>query len=274
MPAAAALRQPRRKARRAPRLQQAGIAALVFAAGFGIGRWAAGPTEEHPPAAPALSRTAAPAEESVRPTARPAALAPQPISPAPRPDQENAGRSLSESAENPGEIFGAVIDALRDDEILAVLATATDMNAEELRGVRDPRALARRMSQIAVGDLLSKPGEHPPNLGRVYFSEQRGRQEADGEAATFTGKEPIIARFANDDYRDGRVFMKWTRTEGPEIVLFRPFPVKFTSHYSEIELRSESALPPGRYKVAFYSDDERMQPVASGHYFIASEESD
>ena len=269
-----ALSAARRYAGPGSGLRLAGAWGLAFLAGIGLGR-ALAPDPEPPPVVgeitapsePASERRSQPAPQS----AQSEALLPSPGTVAP---ESEPARSLSESAENPGEIFGAVIDALRDDEILAVLATATDMNPEELRGVRDPRALARRMSQIAVGDLLSKPGEHPPNLGRVYFSEQRGRQEADGEVTAFSGKEPIIARFANDDYRDERVFMKWTRTEGPEIVLFRPFPVKFTSHYSEIELRSESALPPGRYKVAFYSDDERMQPVASGHYFIASEESD
>ncbi len=270
-----ALSAARRYAGPGSGLRLGGAWGLAFLAGIGVGRALAPDSEPPPvvvgeitaPSEPASERRSQPAPQS----AQSEALLPSPGTVAP---ESEPARSLSESAENPGEIFGAVIDALRDDEILAVLATATDMNPEELRGVRDPRALAQRMSEIAVGDLLRKPGEHPPNLGRVYFSEQRGRQEADGEAATFTGKEPIIARFANDDYRDGRVFMKWTRTEGPEIVLFRPFPVKFTSHYSEIELRSESELPPGRYKVAFYSDDERMQPVASGHYFIASEESD
>ena len=64
--------------------------------------------------------------------------------------------------------------------------------------------------------------------------------------------------------------MKWTRLDDPEVVLFRTFPIRPGARYSEIPLEADRALPPGRYKVAFYSADEAMEPVASGRYSVVA----
>jgi hypothetical protein len=239
-------------------LRLAALAVLIFAAGLGVGRWLA---ETSPPAARATA--AATVQKATAPAPRPA--------PASEPATPESPSGLAQSGEDPREIFGTVIDALRDDEIIAALATITDMSAEEVRDVRDPRALAQRMSEIAVSDLLGSPGSRPPGLGEVYFStESDPRDLGDGKkTGPFNGKETLFARFSRDDHRDDRVFMKWTRMKGPEIILFRRFPVSTNSEIAEIELRPNSPLPPGLYKVAFYSDDDRMRPLASGHYSVA-----
>ena len=64
--------------------------------------------------------------------------------------------------------------------------------------------------------------------------------------------------------------MKWTRLDDPELVLFRPYPVTPGARYSEVWLRPDSNLRPGRYKVTFYSGDETMRPLASGLYSVPS----
>ena len=269
----------------ARRLRLAAIAALIFAAGLGTGRWLAETNGPREPVGGAIHRAVAqtggdPAGPSAAP---PPAPTPQAVPGSP---ERGDAPGLAQGGEDPGEIFGAVIDALRDDEIIAALATVTDMSAEEVRDVRDPRALARRMSQIALGDLLGSPGQRPPGLAEVQFfapSSARAGGKVEGQAegtargaqrkgetgGPFNGKQPVFARFARDDRRDDRVFMKWTRMKGPEIILFRPFPVSTRSEIAEIELRPESPLPPGLYKVAFYSADETMRPLASGHYSVA-----
>jgi hypothetical protein len=244
----------------------AAIAALTFAAGLGVGRWLG---QAPAPASPATARQAAlkPALDAA-PTKAPGP-APR-AAPASEPSASESPPGLAQSGEDPREIFGSVIDALRDDEIIAALATITDMSAEDVRDVRDPRALAQRMSEIAVSDLLGSPGNRPPGLGEVYFSNQSDPQDLGDSEKTgpFDGRKAIFARFSREDSRDDRVFMKWTRMKGPEIILFRRFPVSTNSEIAEVELRPESPLPPGLYKVAFYSDDDRMRPLASGHYSI------
>jgi len=192
---------------------------------------------------------------------------------------------------DPVEILNAAIGSLRDDEIIAALSTATQMDPEELRDVRDPRAMAQRMSAIAMEDLIDTGKEKSGELAGVRFSKDgSGRAldsnqpdhsndsngnsspQAPGERgpSRFSGKDSIRATFSTADYADRRVFMKWSRIDDPEVVLFRPYPVTPGARTSEVSLQPRSELPPGRYKVAFYSGDETMRPLASGLYTVVS----
>jgi hypothetical protein len=182
----------------------------------------------------------------------------------------------------PVEILDAAIDSLRDDEIIAALSTATQMDPEELRDVRDPRAMAQRMSAIAMEDLIDTGEVESGDLAGVRFSKDGSRDSNDSQGdsapqapgergpSRFSSKDSIRATFSTADYADRRVFMKWSRVDEPEVVLFRPFPVTPGARTSEVALRHRSELPPGRYKVAFYSGDEAMRPLASGLYTVVS----
>ena len=193
----------------------------------------------------------------------------------PRPEADEKIAEADGFANYPGdtaEVLGAAIDSLRDDEIIAALSTITDAHPEDLRDIRDPRALAQRMSEIAMEDLIRAPSERSGDLPRIYFSEDELRGDPDREGAgtsrEFGGKVPILATFSNADYREDRVFLKWSRVDDPGIVLFRPYPVDRGPRYSAVWLEPRDELPPGRYRVAFYSSDEALDPVASGLYSV------
>ena len=249
---------------------------LAFVAGIGVGRWMGG-GEPSPPIVRATGLSGPPlAQESPNPggsespnTLRVPAPSGAPPAASPVPDRPGF-------AGNPAAALGAVIDSLRDDEIIAALSTATHMDPEELRDVRDLRALAQRMSEVAMEDLVGGAESPASDLDTVYFSEEalsgdppRG-DRAPAKPRTFSGKEPILATFSTAEYPDERVFMKWTRLDDPELVLFRPYPVTPGARSSEVWLRPESNLRPGRYKVTFYSGDEAMRPLASGLYSVPS----
>jgi hypothetical protein len=258
--------------------------ALAFGVGVAAGRWAVewvrapmdapvasprAPSPGPPPSqyVPALATGTSEAEIASTETASP-----------------GMGRHGDRLAEqnDPIEILDAVIDSLRDDEIIAALSTATQMDPEELRDVRDPRAMAQRMSAIAMEDLIDTGRVESDDLARVRFSKDGPRDSNDsqgdsapqapgeGGPSRFSGKDSIRATFSTADYADRRVFMKWSRVDEPEVVLFRPYPVTPGARTSEVALRHRSKLPPGRYKVAFYSGDETMRPLASGRYTVVS----
>jgi hypothetical protein len=249
---------------------------LAFVAGIGVGRWMGG-GEPSPPIVRATGLSGPPlAQESPNPggSENPNTLrvpAPSGTPPAAPPVPDRPG-----FAGNPAAALGAVIDSLRDDEIIAALSTATHMDPEELRDVRDLRALAQRMSEVAMEDLVGGAESPASDLDTVYFSEEAlsgdppSGDRAPAKPRTFSGKEPILATFSTAEYPDERVFMKWTRLDDPELVLFRPYPVTPGARYSEVWLRPESNLRPGRYKVTFYSGDETMRPLASGLYSVPS----
>jgi hypothetical protein len=222
------------------------------------------------PAAAQATEPAAPSPEGKERAARPSAL--------PGVDRGSREGGLAAYPGDPAEVLGVAIDTLRDDEILAALSTITDLDAEELRDVRDPRALARRMSEIALEDLIHAPRDRPADLARVYFSEDvltdDPAHDGAGTSRVFNGKDPILASFPNEEYAGDRVFLKWSRLDDPGIVLFRPYTVTRGARYSEIWLEPDEGLAPGRYRVAFYSADEAMHPVASGNYSVVASNDD
>jgi hypothetical protein len=138
------------------------------------------------------------------------------------------------------------------------------------------------MSAIAMEDLIDTGKEKSGELTGVRFSKGGSRDSNDSQGdstpqapgergpSRFSGKDSIRATFSTADYADRRVFMKWSRVDEPELVLFRAYPVTPGARTSEVSLRPRSKLPPGRYKVAFYSGDEAMRPLASGLYTVVS----
>ncbi|HIG00978.1 MAG TPA: hypothetical protein EYQ66_06680 [Myxococcales bacterium] len=254
---------------------------LAFVAGIGVGRWMGG-GEPSPPSVRATGLSGPPiAQESPNPggSESPNTLRPNTLrvpAPSGAPQAAPAVPDRPGFAGDPAAALGAVIDSLRDDEIIAALSTATHMDPEELRDVRDLRALAQRMSEVALEGLVGGAETPASDLDTVYFSEEAlsgdppSGDRAPAKPRTFSGKEPILATFSTAEYPDERVFMKWTRLDDPELVLFRPYPVTPGARSSEVWLRPESNLRPGRYKVTFYSGDETMRPLASGLYSVPS----
>lgn len=252
---------------------------LAFVAGIGVGRWIGG-GEPSPPSVRATGLSTPPlAQEQPNPGGSESQTRESQTRglEVPVPDGALQNDSVPDPATyagNPAEALGAVIDTLRDDEIIAALSTATGMEAEDLRDVRDLRALAQRMSEVALEGLVGGAETPARDLDTVYFSEEALSGDPSGgdraKPRTFSGKEPILATFSTADYPDERVFMKWTRLDDPELVLFRPYPVTPGARSSEVWLRPKSNLRPGRYKVTFYSGDEAMRPLASGLYSVPS----
>ena len=254
---------------------------LAFVAGIGVGRWMGG-GEPSPPIvrATGLSEPSL-AQEPPNPggSESPAQTVRVPA-PSGAPQAAPAVPEPPGFASDPAAALGAVIDSLRDDEIIAALSTATHMDPEELRDVRDLRALAQRMSEVAIQDLVGNAESPTRGQNTVYFSKEAlagdppAGDQAPAKPRKFGAEEPILATFPTADYSEERVFMKWTRLDDPELLLFRAYPVAPGARYTEVWLRPESKMRPGRYKVAFYSGDEAMRPLASGHYSVPRPDED
>ncbi len=181
-------------------------------------------------------------------------------------------RSLAELGGGPLEILDVVVNSMSDDEIASVLSSMTALGSEKLRRVRDPRAYAHRMAELGLAGLLSESEFDDPQLPDVHFSERRDFEIAEEEnRRQFLPEGKIFANFEMGEYDGDEVLVKWTRVDDPKIMLFRHYEIRPDAEHNHVWLKPDAGWNPGRYRVAFYSADEVMRPLAVGHYQIASE---
>ncbi len=160
---------------------------------------------------------------------------------------------------------------MSDDEIASVLSSMTALGSEKLRRVRDPRAYAHRMAELGLAGLLSESEFDDPQLLDVHF---RNAGISKSQRRRIGGSFCPRARFRQlrmGEYDGDEVLVKWTRVDDPKIMLFRHYEIRPDAEHNHVWLKPDAGWNPGRYRVAFYSADEVMRPLAVGHYQIASE---
>jgi len=189
---------------------------------------------------------------------------------------ENLGASRGELARllgrfsaDPGEIAGVIIDSMSEQELISSLTSFTDISPEKIQDSSDPHAYANRLLELAMEDLVRQPIPEMNEAERVHFSERSAsEEERQEELTTFAGNDRILARFPMKGYEGGEVFVKWTRVDDPQIMLFNHYPIKPDAAFNYVWLEPKNGWEPGDYQVNFYTADDRLAPLATGHYTI------
>ena len=108
-------------------------------------------------------------------------------------------------------------------------------------------------------------GAPEAGLPEVEFSRTLGPYDA---AGSFSGDGRIYATFPMEGYRGDEVFVKWYRSDDPEILLFDRYLIQREADYNYVWLDNETGWREGEYRVEFYSADEAMEKIAVGRYDI------
>ena len=182
-------------------------------------------------------------------------------------------RKLSEWRGDPTEVVGVAIDAMSDRELRSALTSLTNLTEDNLDEVRDLRGFAQRLAAVAMNGVVSRETPEAPNrLADVQFSRS---VDVDNAAELpqeyFAGDERIYAVFPMEEYREDEVFVKWYRSDDPEILLFDRYQIQQESGKNYVWLENENGWPEGEYTVEFYSSDETMEKVAAGRYFVVDQ---
>ena len=161
------------------------------------------------------------------------------------------------------------IAAMSDAELSAALMSTVQLSQDELGEVRDIRAFAGRMLEVAMLGVVEADQE-VPGTARVSFS-----QDGPGDVTTATiggrfpaGSQRIFANFPTPDPERGQVLVKWFRTDRPRILLMQRYPLRPGDRSAYVWLDSEGGWTPGNYQVDVYAADEAVTPLASGRYEI------
>lgn len=190
--------------------------------------------------------------------------------------RENLGSSEGEIARflgrfggDPSEIVGVIIGSMTEEELISSLTSFTDISPEKIKDASEPHAYANRLVELAMEDLIRQPAPEAGEVEQVHFSERSAsEEERQLELTSFTGNDRILARFPMKDYEGSEVFVKWTRVDDPEIMLFNHYPIKPDAAFNYVWLEPKDGWEPGDYQVNFYTADEKMTPLATGRYVI------
>ena len=133
-------------------------------------------------------------------------------------------------------------------------------------------ALWRRIAVVgkrALSTIAEQPGFRDPELPEVYVSRDADPEQAVEVGQTeFKGNGRVHAILPMSDYNDPRVFVKWTRIDDGEVMLFDTYPIRKDSDYNWVYLEPRDGWTPGEYSVDFYSSDEAMRPLAGSNFMV------
>ena len=178
-------------------------------------------------------------------------------------------RTLAEWGGDPAGIMEVVIDAMSDGELRSSLTSLTSLTEEDLDEIRDLRAFTRRVTEVAMDGVVSVGAPEKTRLADVQFSQSVDTENIAELAQTrFAGDEKIYAIFPMEEYREDDVFVKWYRSDDPEILLFDRYPIQREADYNYVWLEKENGWSEGEYKVEFYSGDDEMKKIAVGRYVV------
>ena len=168
-----------------------------------------------------------------------------------------------------GDLAKRAVTAMSDAELSSVLMSTVGLSEEEVGDVRDVRAFADRMLEVAMQGI-TEAEEETPGMSRVLFR-QNGSGEASPAApgARFpSGRGRIFATFPTPDPERGRVLVKWFRTDRPRILLMQRYPLRAGDTSGYVWLDPEGGWEIGNYQVDVYAADEAVTLLASGRYEI------
>ena len=168
-----------------------------------------------------------------------------------------------------GDLAKQAVTAMSDAELSSVLMSTVQLSEEEIGDVRDVRAFANRMLEVAMQGI-TEAEEETPGMSRVLFH-QGGSAETSRAApgARFpSGRGRIFATFPTPESERRRVLVKWFRTDRPRILLMQRYPLRAGDTSGYVWLDPENGWEIGNYQVNVYAADEAVTLLASGRYEI------
>ena len=199
--------------------------------------------------------------------------------------------SLEAQRADVGVLGKQAISAMSDSEISAALMSTVQLSPDELGEVRDIRAFAERMLDVAMQGV-TEPENDVPGTARVSFASAcpavavstlqalaltaeravkgpAGGEMAGGPGARFpAGRRRLYANFPTPDPGREQVLVKWFRTDRPRILLMQRYPLRAGDTSAYVWLEPEGGWEVGNYQVDVYAADEAVSPLASGRYEI------
>lgn len=169
------------------------------------------------------------------------------------------------------DLIRATIAKLDDDQIAAVISMTTQIKPEALQEIQNLSSFAVRLADIAMdGPLTETEASEPgPTYAISFHSSVRDfGSGADSLRRIASDGGRLFAIFPTNRYPLDQVMVKWFRTDAPEIMLMKRYPINIGKDHNWVWFDPEEGWSPGSYQVDVYSGDEAMEKFAVGRYIV------
>ena len=179
------------------------------------------------------------------------------------------------------EIISQKLEAMNldDQEMLGLIQSFINIDSEDVPSQIPIKDFAVKLIKIAANGVLtsvqSEAMTNDPLPLPIYFDTSTNPDYAvsDPRETFFPEETKIFASFDSSQLTDDNVLVdsvlvKWYRTDQPQILLMKSFPIRPLSNYNHIWLDRPLGWPRGDYKVEIYSFQDDTNLMASGKYNI------
>ena len=179
------------------------------------------------------------------------------------------------------EIISQKLEAMNldDQEILGLIQSFINIDSDDVPSQMPIKDFAAKLVEIAAhGVLTPAQGEsttNGPTPLPVYFDTSTNQDFSvlDPKETFLSEENKIFAAFDSSHLTDDNVLVdsvlvKWYRTDQPQVLLMKSFPIRPLSNYNHIWLERPQGWPMGDYQVEIYSFQDDLDVIASGKYNI------
>jgi hypothetical protein len=179
------------------------------------------------------------------------------------------------------EIISQKLEAMNldDQEMIGLIQSFINIDPDDVPPQMPIKDFAVKLVKIAangvVTPLQSKSNMNDPLPLPVYFdtSTKPDYSVSDPRETFLTEETKIFASFDSSQLTDDNVLIdsvlvKWYRTDQPQILLMKSFPIRPLSNYNHIWLDRPRGWLRGDYQVEIYSFQDVTKLIATGKYNI------
>lgn len=163
-----------------------------------------------------------------------------------------------------------IVEQMNTQQLRSAITSLTNITSNELDQVDNLQLYANRLADIAMDAIVSEPAPLVSGVNIVnfstFFSPDTGAVNVASNFPADTNS--IFASFMTSDYPGNRVIVKWSRTDDPNMLLFKRRTIVGNMQENYVWLQMNYGWPAGQYRVQIYGADQNVALLAQGDYSI------
>ncbi|MBF8273125.1 MAG: hypothetical protein HW380_2230 [Magnetococcales bacterium] len=160
-----------------------------------------------------------------------------------------------------------IIEHAGEDELKVFIRNFTNYTESDISKIGDIRAFAKKMLNVASNGIVGEKAE--AKSGSFETSVNFYSDDKKNIKQSFKSGDMIYAAIDTGQYNSDEIFVKWYKTDNPEIYLFRKYKIDPEKKDNFVWYQKKDGWPSGQYAVEFYSTTyPELEKIGGGSYEV------